>query len=217
MLRAGDEQWRACAGCLAGHPAFILGNGPTLPEDLSVLDEFFTVGVNRIPYRYDPTVLMWLDAPVTTDIEPYLGASRAIKFARDEFCRGRWNELHLSGLLKTPDSFVDFKNSGVSAAYWVMALGCRPVYLLGMSATYDGRRCRTNFYGKNRRHVPTTLGRLRRALDGLLAHPDVHAIAGQDVLSRVAKILVPFARGRHWYVERFACIHSRQQPVSARR
>lgn len=139
MLRAGDEQWRACAGCLAGHPAFILGNGPTLPEDLSVLDEFFTVGVNRIPYRYDPTVLMWLDAPVTTDIEPYLGASRAIKFARDEFCRGRWNELHLSGLLKTPDSFVDFKNSGVSAAYWVMALGCRPVYLLGMSATYDGR------------------------------------------------------------------------------
>jgi len=202
VLRAGDEQWRACAGCLAGEPAFILGNGPALPDDLSVLDAFFTVGVNRIVYRYDPTVLIWLDASVTPDIEPYLAGSRAVKLARDEICKGRWNALHPTSLLKTPDTFVDCRNSGVSAAYWAMALGCRPVYLLGMSARCDGRR--SNFYGSNPRHVPTTMGRLRRAVEGLLRHPDAREIACQEALNQLAGTLSPLAKGRDWHVERLA-------------
>ena len=113
-------------------------------EDLSSLKGFFTVGINRILEAFDPTVLIWLDADVTRLILPHLRHSRCIPFARDEIDNGSWNMLHPAGLLDGPDTFIDCKNSGVSATYWAMTLGCGPVYLLGMSATYDCRRGRTN-------------------------------------------------------------------------
>lgn len=49
-----------------------------------------------------------------------------------------------------PRELVLNGNTGCCAARWALALGCSPVFLVGMSATYDGER--TDFYGANRHH-----------------------------------------------------------------
>ena len=204
---------------MMGEPAFILGCGPMLPANLSALDDFFTVGVNRVVERYDPTVLIWLDAEVRKEIEGLREISRAVRLANADCAEGPHNRLRPSGLLRGPDTFVDCKNGGVSAAYWAMTLGCRPIFLLGMSARYVGNR--TNFFGVNRWHVSTTLTRLKRARDGILQHPDVHAVADADVLTDVIAAVGPLARGREWYLDRFRAAHARvrsgQRAVVARR
>ena len=222
MLRATAEQWRACANVLAGQPAFILGNGPDLPEDLSCLADFFTVGTNRILWRFDPTVLMWFDAEVVDPAAPQniaapLAACRAIPFTRDEInWEKRWNDLAACGTsrqwvdqpLCRPDMVASTGNSGASAAYWAMSLGCRPVYLLGMGASYDGGR--TNYYGCNGRHTSVTLRQLRRALGRLLSFADVYPIQDQRQLDRIARCFrdAGLAKGRRWYCRQFAARHS---------
>ena len=200
---------------LEGHPAFILGNGPALPEDLSGLADFFTVGVNRILERFDPTFIMWLDADVTPLVEPRLADAQAVPLVRDEVCSGPWLSLTPAHTLQGPTTYIDCKNSGVSAAYWAVTLGCRPIYLLGMSATYQADR--TNFYGCNRFHVPTTLNRLRRAAEGILRLPGVFLVPGQAYLDELTRTLRPLARGRRRYLERLARLCAGQRPLSARR
>ena len=50
------------SGILDGHTAFILGNAPSIDKiNLKVLDNYFTIGINRVFYKYDPTVLLWQD------------------------------------------------------------------------------------------------------------------------------------------------------------
>ena len=106
---------RPSGGLLEGHPAFILGNGPALPEDLSGLADFFTVGVNRILERLDPTFIMWLDADVTPLVEPRLADAQAVPLVRDEVCSGPWLSLTPAHTLQGPTTYIDCKNSGVSA------------------------------------------------------------------------------------------------------
>ena len=141
MIRATGQQWRACANVLRGHPAFVLGNGPTLPSDLTPLDGFFTVGVNRILYHYDPTVVMWFDANVVPDIADRLATCEAIPFTNDEINHGQWNGLKPYGTrlrwvdepLRRPDYVAATGNSGASAAYWAMSLGCRVLCLFAQT------------------------------------------------------------------------------------
>ena len=50
------------AGRMKSVHCFILGNAPSINDmDLSLLDNYFTIGINRIFYEYDPTVLIWQD------------------------------------------------------------------------------------------------------------------------------------------------------------
>jgi len=202
---------KTAKGVLEGHPAFILGNGPMLPRELSVLEDFFTVGVNRILEVYDPTVVMWLDRDVTPYVRPRLAESETLPLRGGTAGR----DLRPVGTLQGPETYIDCKNSGVSAAYWAMDLGCRPIYLVGMSATYEGGK--TDFYGRNRHHVPSTLLRLRRAVNGILAHPNVFAIRDQEHLNELCDILRPCARGRRWYLDRLARIRIGKRAPSARR
>jgi len=45
---------------LKGNPVFLLGNGPGVTKrNLSLLDDYFTIGINRIFYIYEPTILFW--------------------------------------------------------------------------------------------------------------------------------------------------------------
>lgn len=220
MLRATAEQWRACANVLRGQPAFILGNGPDLPRDLACLADLFTVGTNRIVWKFDPTVLMWFDPEIVDPAAPQniampLAACRAVPFTRDEInWEKQWNDLAAYGTsrqwvdqpLCRPDMVPCTGNSGASAAYWAMSLGCRPVYLLGMSASYDGGR--TNYYGRNGRHTSVTLRQLRRALARLLSFADVYPIQNQRQLDRIAAALRCRAKGRRWYCRQFATRHS---------
>lgn len=142
-------------------PAFVLGNSPRLPiDDLECLAGCFTVGVNRILQVFTPTVLVWVDGTVSrNDV-----ANRALMDDTDALLvcdKSVADTQGHHGLLThvgdaavahnaTPKTLVCNGNTGCCAARWAYSLGCRPVYLVGMDATYvDGK---TDFYGVNEHH-----------------------------------------------------------------
>lgn len=176
-------------------PAFILGNGPTLPVGaLPALAERFTVGVNRILRSgFVPTVILWGDLTVYRDDGAAMDASGSLlvcdrsvarradhvgllTFAGDDSRRRR----------ATPWTLLCDGSTGCCAARWALSLGCRPVYLLGMSAAYDGAR--TDFYGRNRWHDAGAIGRMARQTQRLLEEhgDDVRVIGDGEELRRVA-------------------------------
>lgn len=210
MLVATSDEWARCAGCLKDHPAFILGNGPYLPPDLTPLDDFFTVGVNRILLAYDPTVVLWTDTEIWEDIESQAERCKATMFS---CCNSgpRLNRIEVQGhsgdrcfdVLDSPAMLPATGNMGVSAALWAMSLGCSPVYLLGMSAEYDGGK--TNFWGVNKLHWASVKARLGRTLRRLLRdHQDAFPLTTGVAMMAVAKALSSWARGRQWYEDHFA-------------
>ena len=140
-------------------PAFVLGNGPSLPvEDLACLTGQFTVGVNRILRSgFVPTVLLWVDCTAYRDDGEQIDGSGALlvcdrSVAQRQFHVGLRTWVG-SGALKhesRPNVLCVNGNTGCCAARWALALGFEPVYLVGMSATY--REGVTDFYGANRYH-----------------------------------------------------------------
>lgn len=145
-------------------PAWILGNGPTLPSDLSPLRNRFTIGVNRILRSgFTPTVILWADGNIyqvggeMTEDGKAIDESGALLVC-DRSVAQRQHHIGLrtwvgDAALKhesTSKELVLNGNTGCCAARWALAIGCCPVYLLGMSATYDGER--TDFYGPNEHH-----------------------------------------------------------------
>ena len=219
MLVGSAEQWEACQGVLKGHPAFILGNGPFLPDDLSPLNDFFTIGVNRIWYHYDPTVVQWTDNEILPDVEKYIDRSKAIVFVRDEinYRPERFNSLIPYGNSvephhrPLPPQYVPATgNMGTAAALWAMSVGCYPVYLLGMSTRYktdeDGAS-KTNSYGVNPAHHRPSKIRMVKALQRLLEIKGAYPVLTQETLNRLAELYKPLARGREWYVEQFRKTH----------
>jgi len=200
----GSRLWAQCKDVLQGHPAFVLGNDPFLPADLTVLGGLFSVGVNRILERCDPTVLMWLDPEVGGRFEGTLETSPVIPITLQEInWDNQWWGLEAVGdtgrrsfdVPDHPGLIPITANSGVSAALWARSLGCQPVYLVGMSATYDGTR--TNFYGHNPGHIRSTPHQLGRALKALLTDAVFIPIHRQDELTGAAVRHVPM--GRAWY------------------
>lgn len=214
--------WERAKDCLEGHPAFVLGNGPSLPDDLSGLDQFFTVGVNRIQLRFEPTVLIWTDANVMYDLQfkELLEGCKALVVVPQEINYGGWYGLEMAGASNKPSHAVPEHpgwlpwtgNTGVSAAYWAIALGCAPIYLVGMSAEYEGEL--TNFYGRNPHHERCTLVHLERALGLLLGHcKNVRVISDGEELKRTIELETKGARGREFYSgrirNRLSGVHTR--------
>jgi len=190
-------EWRASEGILHGHPAFILGNGPTLLEDLSELDRFFSVGVNRILYRYDPTVLMWWDATIRPDITHLLPDAKCLVVDYLDTAGNNAGSRRIFRPL-TPDVVPVTASSGVSAAFWAMSLGCSPIYLLGMSCTILNGK--TDFYGNNPHHQRATMKRIRLATDRLLEFPNVVQVDCSMELHEYCRRHED--RGRQWYLDR---------------
>lgn len=231
-LVGSPADWKRCTGCLNHHPVFVLGNGPTLPEDLSPLDGLLTIGVNRIWWSgYDPTIVMWTDNEIERDVSERQAdhpdailyhESKAVVFIRDEinYDKKRANDLEPFGNSANPchDQLNDASriaatgNMGTAAAFWAMGLGCRPVYLLGMSGGYvsdETGEAQTNFYGVSPYHNGPNEKRMRRALDELLAWDHVFPVPDQEALNTLAEQWQSMAMGREWYADRFrACFHS---------
>ncbi len=159
-------------------PAFILGNSPYLPTgDLDCLADRFTIGVNRIVRVYTPTVVMWVDRSVYEDVGGAIDRCEALPIC-DRAARRRpghvglktWVGEHALAHESAPDELCCNGNTGCTAARWALALGCRPVYLVGMEARYrDGR---TDFWGDNPSHrrqgIISTLDVIRDELNRLL-------------------------------------------------
>lgn len=217
MLTATPDQWRRCADCLTGQPAFILGNCPELPDSLECLDGYFTVGVNRILLRYEPTVLLWMDPELLEDVAGRIDLRKTIPIACDIHPDLPWvNTLEAIGHPERqpnseaahPGGLITVGNSGVSAAVWAWSLGCRPVFLLGMSAKYNEHG--TNFYGDNPKHHGSTLRQLNRAMKVLRHYGGMVPInSGTVGIIRLAAACRDYRpMGRDWYAEHLAACHA---------
>lgn len=153
------EKW---AGILEGHVAFLLGNAPSIGKlKLDVLDSYLTIGINRIFYIYDPTILMWQDRQLWSRDKKGIERQRAIKVSsassdpKNLYCHFKVSGSHFK-FTYAPHQLYGRGNTGVLSAQFAVALGCTNLVLLGMDCKYgpDGR---TDFYGKNKDHKPYTL------------------------------------------------------------
>ena len=184
-------------------PVFILGNSPYLPTDaLGCLAERLTIGINRIVRVFTPTVVMWVDGSVYEDVGDQIDAcgalaicNRAVKKRPSHVGLKTWIGNDALRCRSTPDVLCSNCNTGCAAARWALALGCRPVYLVGMEARYrDGR---TDFWGDNPDHrrvgMTSTLDVLRAELNRLQRdHPDdVIQITDGQTLREVAAACEP--------------------------
>jgi len=154
-------------------PAFILGNGPTLPDDLSALDGQFTIGVNRIlASGFTPTAVVWCDREVWEEQRNLIENSEALLMTTIRSHPRRSKRHYLLTLGKSCQDRGDAArlyasgSTGTAAARLALALGFDPVFCLGMGSQYaeDGR---SNFYGMNARHNSNVCKTFAREVEAL--------------------------------------------------
>ena len=147
-------------------PCFIIGNGPSLNEQLPeekvyLLENYFTLGINRSFYRIDTNILMWQDMSLWMKERKKIEKLKAMKFCRDrsdvqkKFFHFKL-KLTTAQLPKDPSTLYGRGSSGVIAFEFAYALGCDPIILLGMDCLYESKKI-TDFYGKNTMHRSRTL------------------------------------------------------------
>ncbi len=148
---------------LADVPAFIIGNAPSLNEhNLLLLEDYFTIGINRAFYLLDPTILLWQDIGLWNTEFHNLHNLQALKVARDiADPRRRYYNYHLKGGpykfdRSKPHIMYGRGSSGPLACQLAVALGCRPIILLGCDCQ-KGPEGESDFYGDNPHHRPHTL------------------------------------------------------------
>ena len=166
------KNWK---GALQGHPAFIVGCGPSL-EDVSLdpLLSYFTIGINRVYQKdkFDPTILFWQDLEFWKTEHKKVPKLKAIKFTRS-LTDPKDIAYHFnfkSGPFMLPISASTLYGSGASAPLsfeLASALGCDPIVFLGTDCKY--RKKKTNFYGVNADHKPHTLTRCTKGLNWIQA------------------------------------------------
>lgn len=159
------EKW---AMRLKGVPAFLIGNGPSVEdEDLSILKDYFTIGSNRIFYIFDPTILLWQDLALWTKEKESIKKCKAIKYVRESAdTEGGFYGFSLQGrdsrISHNPRILYGRGSSGSLMYQLAFALGCDPIFLVGMDCKYRGEK--TDFYGKNPMHRKHTLQYCVKAL-----------------------------------------------------
>lgn len=199
-------------GIIKGQPAFVLGNAPSIStRNLKILNDYFTVGVNRIFYIYDPTVLIWQDQEIWIKDKKKIMKQRAIKVCRDRSDpRQKFINFELNmGKFKfkeDPGKLNGRGNTGALAVQLAVAMGCSCVVLLGMDCKYEGRS-RTDFYGRNKDHKHYTLKMCKNAMNWIKRKcpVPVYNCSNSDIWERreledVVKELDPPELGRDYYL-----------------
>lgn len=156
-------------GSLKNHPAFIIGNAPSLlKEPVQKLEPYFTIGINKTYKILDPNILMWQDVQFWLTDRYNIGKTNCIKYCRNHSDpKGKFYNFALEGgpfkLPEKPDSLCGSGASGPLAFQLAYLLGCSPIFLVGMDCKYDSSG-KTNFYGKNKFHSEHTLKNCNRGL-----------------------------------------------------
>jgi hypothetical protein len=153
-------------------PAFILGNGLSISkQSLNLLDDYFTIGINRIFYIYEPTILFWQDRELWKSNQENILKSKSIRVCRDlsdprkMFINFKLEPNEWKFKRKT-DILYGRGNSGAIAVQFAIALGCNSIILIGMDCKY-GKNGETDFYGKNKDHRSYTLKMCNAAMKWL--------------------------------------------------
>ncbi|MHA2279564.1 MAG: hypothetical protein ACXAC5_01545 [Promethearchaeota archaeon] len=152
-------------------PAFIIGNGPSLiDQPTHLLEDYFSVGVNRAFLKVDPTILLWQDISLWNTEYQTLHNTQALKVSRDvSDPRKIYYNFHLKGggyKFDTTTTHILYGrgSSGPLAIQLAVAMGCRPIVLLGMDCA-RGPNGESDFWGENKHWTDATLP---NCLKGLL-------------------------------------------------
>jgi len=161
------EKWN---GILKGeHPIFILGNGPSLTDnELSLLDPYLTIGINRVFNAYEPTILFWQDRTVWFTSKKEIDKTDSIKVTRKGMVKPNLHPDYLFFALSGNRNSAYPANpqaeklvgqnitTGVTAQF-AEAMSPSHIILLGVDCQFrDGQ---TDFYGNNRFHRKDMLQR----------------------------------------------------------
>lgn len=211
--RYAIKQW---TDRLADIPAFIIGNGYSINEiDKSILEPYFTIGINRAFKVIDPTILMWQDISLWNTEYQHLHNLQSLKVARDVADPRRiYYNFHLkSGPYKfTNRTHILYGrgSSGPIAVELAYAMGCRPIIILGMDCKL-GPSGESDFYGDNPHWYDHTLTNCGIGLEFLRDNCPVEIISCSNndawkrhTLEEAIKIVDPqkrHARGRQSYVK----------------
>jgi hypothetical protein len=206
------KEW---SGRLAGYPAFVLGNGSSILDyDLRLLDDYFSVGTNRIFKQFDPTILLWQDIGLWNTEHQNLHNLQCLKVCRDiSDPRHIYYNFYLRGGPFRFDTKTHIMNgrgsTGPIAVEFAYALGCKPIIILGMDC--KNRDGKTDFYGNNPHWTPHTLENCSKGLKFVKEECPVEIINCSDngVFDRrfsleeaLGKIDKKFAIGRKKYISK---------------
>ncbi len=169
------EQWN---GILKGeHPIFILGNGPSLTDnDLSLLDPYLTIGINRVSSGYEPTILFWQDRTVWATAKKEIQKSGSIKVTRKGMVKPNlfpdYLFFVLQGSRKTayPPNCQTTKLQGQNITHGVTAQfaeAMSPSHIIFLGVDCQFRDGKTDFYGNNRFHRKDMLTRCAEVTQGI--------------------------------------------------
>jgi len=153
-------------------PAFIIGNGPSLNnQPLDLIKDYFSIGVNRcfLLNKIDPTILLWQDISLWNTEYHTLHNLQALKVSRDvSDPRKTYYNFHLKGggyrFEPTTHILYGRGSSGPLAVQLAVAMGCRPIVLLGMDCV-RGTDGKSDFYGENKYWTDATIN---NCLEGLV-------------------------------------------------
>lgn len=143
-------------------PVFLLGNAPSLNDvNLLLLNNYFTIGMNRIFFKYDPTILIWQDLALWIQEKKKIVKTRAIKYCREgSETHGGFYTFKLHGrepkISPNTTTLYGRGSSGSIAYQFAYALHCNPIILVGMDCAY-GKNKETDFYGNNPMHRAHTI------------------------------------------------------------
>ena len=152
------DKWK---NLLEGETAFILGNGPSLKDQpLHLLDNYFTIGINRIFYLYNPTILLWQDLNLWRSDKKNILSSNSIKVCRDHadpqhHFMNFSLKMNPSKFNYTPNLLHGRGSSSMITSEFAVSLGCSSIVFLGVDCQYEGTN--TDFYGINKDHKKHTL------------------------------------------------------------
>ena len=156
---------------LAGHPAFIIGNGPSLfDHDVELLENSFTIGTNQAFKKIEPTMIFWQDVECWNDNWEEISKLKSIKVSRDR--SDPQNVCVKYKVIKSPSyTFLPtvpwiipgHGGTGKIAIKFAYALGCSPILLIGMDFKYS--KGKTDFYGVNKHHSERTLSIYQKDLN----------------------------------------------------
>lgn len=157
-------------------PCFLIGNGPSLfYQNTDLLENYFTIGINRAFPKIDPTVILWQDMALWSQEKNKVQKLQALKYVRFGAGGERDKKDYIFFQLKGKDSAMSGDpsilqgrgSSGPLAFQLGFMLGCSPIVLLGMDCAYEKDKNgveKTDYYGKNPMHRSHTLPNCKRGL-----------------------------------------------------
>ena len=124
------------------------------------MKSYLTIGVNRISYIFDPTILMWQDIQIWNSEKKRLANGKSLKICnsmsdpRKVFLNFKVKKGNFK-FGNNPSVLHGTGNTTALAAQLAINLGCSNIVLLGTDCKYNSGK--TDFYGNNKDHKSYTL------------------------------------------------------------